>query len=1284
MKNTSIVVLCLFFLFFSHLAKGQNETQKRNLTQLSKTWSEKEKLQKQEAEKMASEKGWPIRFEDAEGRMVELIRLDNGAPVFKITDNAGGAALIKSDKVYPGGGAGLSLSGNGQTLGIWDAGSVLSTHDELIGRVTQKDVPASGHWHSTHVAGTMIASGVKPQAKGMSYAAQLNAYDWNDDQSEMAAEALAGMKVSQHSYGLVTGWSYSDYSGNNAWHWFGISTVSELEDVYWGYYSDEARDWDNLAHNAPNYLITKSAGNDRGEGPAPGTSHYYRNPNNGYNWEMSTTTRDIDGGATGYSSIAHSATAKNVLCVGAVDGSSTMSSFSGWGPTDDGRVKPDIVAKGVMVYSSTITNNSAYTYSNGTSMSGPMVSGSIGLLLEHQENLHPGQPLLSATVKALLLHTATDLGNVGPDYQFGWGLMNTEAAAAVMSANSTDAAHINELSLSNGETKTIRLKAKGNEPLKVTLSWNDVPGSLPPFVLNPTDQILVNDLDIRLTSMDGTTYFPYILNPATPSATATFGDNFRDNVEVIYLDSPLADQWYDLTIGHKGTLDGGSQDYSLVMTGNEVFEFSYLFDASDAAANYGGSWANADNEGKGFGAWLINSNTAGGSAGIFLGDPSSAGITGLANPSFGLYANPDHVGNYVNAYRPFAGPMSVGTTFSVDWGVNWDSNGSGNKGISLFSGGATGIEIININMGSSAAITINGNPMFSNYGTQVMRLHFKYISIGNLQVFATGRDGIETYNQTISVVSPPDAVRFYASGLASGDQRQPYFNNLSLETDLSLTSAGSDAKIIGDVVATTALSFDNLMIETGNSLILSPPATLTVSGAVDNTAGGSALLLQSNASGTASLLHNSNNLNFTFERYITGDANTTNRKYHTVSVPLTQSSNPLSGVFSGSYVYAFDAGAQDYVSIGTSTTTALQVDKGYLLYYPGADVTYSFAGKANNGSFQAAVSYPPFGNNFNLVPNPYPSAIDWDAPSGWTKMSLNNAIYVYNSSLSNSGAFVWASYIGGVGVNGGTRYVAQGQSFFVQANSFSPLLTMNNAVRLHHGQPFLKSTNENSPILRITAEKAGLTDEVVVRLQEQSTFNFDGAFDALKLFGSDNTPNIYTVSTDDKELSINSVPTTERALNIPLGIACDQESNINLSFEGMAFFEGYSGIYLLDNITEHLVDLNAQNTYSFDHSPDFDPLRFRLIFMGPTGTSENTDAKNPLKAWFTDGKLYVQSPEIESHVTVEILDMSGRLLQKMNVGNAGLIQVDGLKQTSVVLVRLTATSTVFTCKVFIP
>jgi len=217
----------------------------------------------------------------------------------------------------------------------------------------------------------------------------------------MATAAAGGLKVSQHSYGYITGWRQF----GSDWYWYGDVSISATEDYGFGFYSSATRSWDEIAHNAPNYLIVKSAGNDRGEGPAPGSFHYYWD---GIAWTGSNATRQIDGGANGYDCIPHRGNAKNILTVGAVTSSGAMSSFSSWGPTDDGRVKPDVVAKGVSVYSTMELSNNDYDYLSGTSMSGPMVSGSTGLLLQHQQNLHPGEDLLSSTVKGLIIHSADD------------------------------------------------------------------------------------------------------------------------------------------------------------------------------------------------------------------------------------------------------------------------------------------------------------------------------------------------------------------------------------------------------------------------------------------------------------------------------------------------------------------------------------------------------------------------------------------------------------------------------------------------------------------------------------------------------------------------------------------------------------------------------------------------------------------------------------------------------------------------------------------------------------
>ncbi len=536
-----------------------------------------------EARIIANRLNLPLRIENLDGSISEFMGFENGLPLYYETHNAEGASVINSDKVYPGGGAGLNLSGIGQTLGIWDGGKVRVTHQEFSGRAVQMDNTSGNSDHATHVAGTMLAAGITPAAKGMSYEAYLQAYDWFDDGYEMYNAGLDGLKVSQHSYGYITGWSYGSWSDNTGWYWWGDPDISETEDYRWGFYNSVAQSWDYIANSAPHYLIVKSAGNDRGTGPAPGTGHYVWDSNLEV-WVYSTTVRDKDGGNDGFDTISTNGNAKNIMTVGAVLSNGSMASYSGWGPTDDGRIKPDIVAKGSSVYSAGSASNSTYSTKSGTSMSGPMISGSIGLLLHHQENLNPGVVLLSSTIKGLIIHSADDniSGNPGPDYRFGWGLMDTEQAANIMTANKNYGIHLKELTINNEEELIFYVKADGNEPLRATIAWNDPYAPRPDPSLNPADLLLLNDLDMRINDMNDNGYFPYILDPANPSNPATTGDNFRDNVEMIHIEEPVANALYKITINHKNSLfQNSSQDFSLIISGNDPIKVNLIISINE-------------------------------------------------------------------------------------------------------------------------------------------------------------------------------------------------------------------------------------------------------------------------------------------------------------------------------------------------------------------------------------------------------------------------------------------------------------------------------------------------------------------------------------------------------------------------------------------------------------------------------------------------------------------------------------------------------------------------------
>jgi PKD repeat protein len=525
-----------------------------NINELKRISDEKSKefsFRKTEAINYANTHGIPVTIETPDGRFAEIQYIsEDGFPQYFITDNAVSAATISTNHVYPGGSSGFNLNGSGITIRQWDAGAVRLTHQEFGGRAVMGDGVTTTNYHSTHVAGTLIASGVVPAAKGMAPAASLRSFDWNNDQSEMATEATAGALISNHSYGYVRGW----YSNGSTWTWYGNPSISTLEDYLFGFYDSQAQTWDQIAYNAPYFLICKSAGNDRNEGPTGGPY-----PKDGP-----------------YDCIAHAGVAKNILTVGAVydipggyatPSSVVMTAFSCWGPADDGRIKPDIVASGITLYSTYNTSNTSYNSLSGTSMSSPSVAGSLALLQQHWANLHgDGIHMLAATLKALVIETADEAGpSDGPDYMFGWGLMNTDKAALKISED-LSLNVIDELVLNNGAVYNRTVHSDGILPLKVTICWTDPAGTPVSPQLDPATAMLVNDLDLVIT--DGTnTYYPWKLDRNNPTNAATNdGENDADNVEVVYIGTPATGD-YTITVTHKGTLTNGSQAFSIVLDG---------------------------------------------------------------------------------------------------------------------------------------------------------------------------------------------------------------------------------------------------------------------------------------------------------------------------------------------------------------------------------------------------------------------------------------------------------------------------------------------------------------------------------------------------------------------------------------------------------------------------------------------------------------------------------------------------------------------------------------------
>jgi hypothetical protein len=537
----------------------------------------------------ALELGLPLRVEQPDGTVKEVAGLDDqGEVLYFITHNVNAAISTAADVLRTQD----DLTGSGLVIGMWDGGAGRATHREFAtGRMVIKDGSAPID-HATHVGGTLIASGVSASARGMAVAATVHSYDWNDDKSEMADRGAAvpgepdKIYLSNHSYGFISGW-FRTGGSNPAWIWYGSGSTASSIDPRFGQYNTIARDSDALAAAAPYYLMFRSAGNDRTDSPTNGQMVRLS--------PSSTTTVAYDSSLhpagdgvyrNGYDLIGFDAVAKNVITVGSVTDAvangqrdpsvARQSSFSSWGPTDDGRIKPDLVANGDGLFSSLAGGDSSYGTFSGTSMSAPNAAGTAALLIEEYASLFPGGAMRSSTLKALLIHTADDLGNPGPDYQFGWGLVNGRAAVDLLRDHKTNAlaARLTEDHVSSGQSVvTQEFVWDGESPIRATLVWTD-PAGTAATSSDLRSPRLRHNLDLRIIGPDGTTFFPYVMpfvgtwTVASMSLPATTGVNNTDNVEMVDIAAPPLPGVYRAVISYQGTLSTTQQDYSLLISGS--------------------------------------------------------------------------------------------------------------------------------------------------------------------------------------------------------------------------------------------------------------------------------------------------------------------------------------------------------------------------------------------------------------------------------------------------------------------------------------------------------------------------------------------------------------------------------------------------------------------------------------------------------------------------------------------------------------------------------------------
>ncbi|WP_375580396.1 S8 family serine peptidase [Marivirga tractuosa] len=237
------------------------------------------------------------------------------------------------------------------------------------------------------------------------------------------------------------------------------------------------------------------------------------------------------------------------------------------GPTNDGRIKPDIVADGVGLLSAASSGDDEYATLSGTSMSAPNVTGSLGMIQEFYRQ-SADTFMTAAQLKSLAIHTAREAGNSdGPDYKFGWGILNTIDAIKLLQGRNNKDTLLTEATLNSGEVHEYELIPDNKTKLTATVVWTDVPGQVTD--LGSSTPHLVNDLDLHLEDDAGNIYYPWKMDPENFGGSAKKGVNSLDNVEKLEFNVPDVRK-YKLVVSHKGELENGSQTYALALTYNST------------------------------------------------------------------------------------------------------------------------------------------------------------------------------------------------------------------------------------------------------------------------------------------------------------------------------------------------------------------------------------------------------------------------------------------------------------------------------------------------------------------------------------------------------------------------------------------------------------------------------------------------------------------------------------------------------------------------------------------
>ena len=526
------------------------------------------------------------------------------------------------------------------------------------------------------------------------------------------------------------------------------------------------------------------------------------------------------------------------------------------------------------------------------------------------------------------------------------------------------------------------------------------------------------------------------------------------------------------------------------------------------------------------------------------------------------------------------------------------------------------------------------NSISVNYGTSAVS--------GNITVKGNNSCGDGDSSTLLITVAPPPLISTFTAAVSNEWENCGNWNQ-------GIPGYLTDANIPANKLAIV-----NSTNYECHSLTIAPLGKLTINAGKDLTVSDT-LILQSNTTGTASLIDNGTLYSTTniVERYI---PHTFTDEFHMLSSPVaTQAISPNFNESDGFFVWNEATGnwiefANTLNFITSNGGTNFVPGKGYAIAYPNI-VTKKFTGNLNTGTINIPLSVTAgLYSGWNFVANPYPSAINWNASSGWNRSILENAtasekaIWIWNPATANYGAYI-SNSPSDSGTNGVTHNIAISQGFWVKATT-AGMLSMDNNIRQHTAQAFLKTTQSANEMIRlkVTSSVNTYSDELIINFGND---NDQGG--AEKMFSMNITaPSLYSTKLN-KNWSINNLTSITNNTSIPIGFKAGVDGNYNISAIGIQS----AGDVMLEDIktnTQH--NFPNENNYSFYALANDNPNRFLLHF---NSSMVSETVKQTPKIFYTKQVINISNPWSEK-TTLNVYDINGRLLQSYDAkqGNSTL------------------------------